>query len=251
MNAITTKPIFRPGFARLAAAVLLSTTTSLASATAQTTDLAVQATAASAPYSLFQDATLTGSNNTITATFVPIVTSAGTSYQNITLQLNVSATGVLTVGSIESTPAPAQIVSAFRAGKYCGPSTLVNGTVCIMVSGPAQTAGGATEWSLAAAPGASTYTYPISGSWYAGPLTSSPLAPRLAAAKITSTAYSYGTVGNQAGTVNGTWYHNTLIGLSQVGNTLTIVNFTNGSNGLDQNTSVDEITYTLCTTSCQ
>ncbi|HEY7391146.1 MAG TPA: hypothetical protein VH640_21700 [Bryobacteraceae bacterium] len=245
MSSIANRLNSRSRCARLAVIALVSGTLWLGSARAQPADFEALASAASVPYSLFQYATLTGSSNTVTATFVPIVTAGGTSYANITLAFNVSASGALTIASLQQTPALAPIVSSFRAGKYCAP---VASTACIVASGPGETSGGTTEWALAQAAGAWGYTYPQSATWYVGPLASSPLAPRLAAAKITSTDYSYGTVGAEYWSENGTWLYNTLIGLSQIGNTLTIVSFTKA--GLDQNTPVDQITYSLCNNSC-
>ena len=67
-------------------------------------------------------------------------------------------------------------------------------------------------------------TYPSSATWYVGPIANSPLAARLKAAGITSTAWSYGVTGGEACYNN--WPDNTLIGLSQTGNKLTIVSFT-------------------------
>jgi hypothetical protein len=249
MTVIANQSNSRSRFARLAVIALMSATVWLGFGRAQATDFAALASTASVPYSLFQYGTLTGSSNTLTATFVPVVTTTGTSYWNITLDFNVSSSGELTVASLQQTPAPPGIVSSFRAGTYCALPNVGNGKACITVSGPAEAPGGGTEWSLTAAPGSWGYTYPENATWYVGSLASSPLASRLAAAKITSTDYSYGTVGAENWTINGTWYYGTLIGLSQVENTLTILSFT-PYGGKDQNTSVDEITYVLCTTSC-
>ncbi len=118
---------------------------------------------------------------------------------------------------------------------------MLSGAALITVSGPGVAPGGATEWSLAATTGANGCTYPSSATWYVGPLSSSPLASRLAAAKITSTALSYGVIGGEECFY--TWPNNALIGLSQTGNKITIVSFT--LNGVDYNVPVDQISYTL------
>ncbi|MGI8744057.1 MAG: hypothetical protein ACR2NN_16075 [Bryobacteraceae bacterium] len=195
------------------------------------------------PYSLFQYSTLTASANIITATRVPIVNAAGaTTYVNITVQFEVDSDGNLTISSgyPQVVAAPVLLVSTFKAGKYVGPGTIYKGDFVIAVSGPGVTVGGATEWSLAAPTGGDVNTYPGSATWYVGPVESSPLAARLKKAGITSTAWSYGIGGSQWGLP---WAANTLIGVSQIGNTLTVVSFTNG-NG-DQSEPVDQITYTL------
>src|ERR1700757_2832073 len=70
------------------------------------------------PYALFEQSTLTGSGNTIAATWLPIVTATGTTiYKNLTLQFNVDAAGNLTVaaGYPHTVPAPLVQVSSFRA----------------------------------------------------------------------------------------------------------------------------------------
>jgi hypothetical protein len=99
--------------------------------------------------------------------------------------------------------------------------------------------GGITQWTGAGV-GSCGYT----ATWYTGPIASNPLAARLSKAGITSTAWSYGvglvcnlSYGSYAGSSN------SLIGVSQVGNTLTFVSFT--SSNTDTNLPVGQITYTL------
>jgi hypothetical protein len=172
---------------------------------------------------------------------VPVIDSSGkTSYKDITLLFDVDSAGNVTLASgyPKVIPSPTSLVSSFRAGKYIGPGSDSN--FIAAVSGPGITAGGATEWSLAAVSGTSYYAYPKSAAWYVGPITSNPLAARLKAAGITSTAWSYGIAGSTCGCSQ--WLADTLIGVSQTGNALTIVSFT--SNG-DHSQPVDQITYTL------
>lgn len=230
--------------ARLAASIMVFAA-SVVVARAQTEEAAgsLQA-AATTPYSLFQYSTLTGSGNTITATWLPVVTSTGaTIYKNLTIEFNVDSAGNLTVapGYPQVVAATPPIISSFKAGRYVGPSTILDGNAAINVSGPGVTSGGATEWSLAAGTGASYYIYPASATWYIGPLTSNPLYSRIKAAGITSTAWYYGVGGSSCGCPQ--WQKGTLMGFSQIGNTLTIVSFT--SNDVDKSEPVDQITYTL------
>lgn len=194
------------------------------------------------PYALLQYSTLTGSGNTITATSVPVVTSKGIVYQDVTLLFDVSAIGGLTVapGYPEVVPAPPNLVNSFKAGKYTGPGNVYHGDFVINVSGPGVTTGGATEWSSATPTGGDYWTYPGTATWYGGPIASSPLAARLKAAGITQTQWSYGISSSNWG---GNWGTNALIGVSQIGNTITFVSFTNG-NG-DHSEPVDSIPYTL------
>jgi hypothetical protein len=197
-----------------------------------------------APYALLQYSTLTGSGNTITATQIPIVLGSGlTVYASLSMQFNVDAAGNLTLspGYPQVAPAPLLLTSSFMAGQYAGPSTILAGKALVTVSGPGVTDGGATEWSLSAASGANIGTYPGSATWYVGPIASSPLAARLSNAKLTSTAWSYGIATSSCGC--STWQADTLIGASQIGNTITFVSFTR--NGVDANTPFDQITYKL------
>jgi hypothetical protein len=194
------------------------------------------------PFALFQQSTLTGSGNTITATQVPVVISSGiTVYVNATLQFNVDSNGNLTLsaGFPQVFPAPALLTSSFKAGRYVGPGTTAFANFIVTVAGPGVLDGGATAWSLAAPTGASTFTSPSSATWYVGPIASNPLAARLKSAGITSTAWSYGVGSGYPSTPN--WATNTLIGVSQIGNTLTIASFTN--NSADKAIPVEQITY--------
>lgn len=198
------------------------------------------------PYALLQNATITATGNTITANHVPVVISNGvTVYVNLALQFNVDSNGNLTLsaGYPQVLPSPALLTSSFVGGNYVGPSTVLSGKALVAVSGPGISDGGATQWTLSTSSGADGCTYPASASWYTGPITSNPLASRISKAGITSTAWSYGTVGIL--TCNHyNWSANALIGVSQVGNTITIVTFTDAY-AADHSTPVEQITYTL------
>jgi hypothetical protein len=231
MTAISNRLNFWRRSARLATISMIFTT-------------AVFVAGAQTPDVLLQYSTLTGSGDTITAAWVPVVTDKGTTYKNITLLFEVSSEGVLTLapGYPKVVASPTNLVSSFKAGKYVGPSTILGGEAKITVSGPGVTAGGATEWTLAATAGANGCTYPSTATWYVGPIASSPLEARLKKAGITSTAWYYGVIG--VGNCNNNWVADNLIGLSQVGNTITIVSFTyDGSE--DHPEPLDQITYTV------
>ncbi len=199
------------------------------------------------PYALLEYSTLTGSGNRITATQIPVVTASGvTVYLNATLQFDVDSNGNLTLspGFPQLSAAPTILASSFKAGRYVGPSTIANGRAFITVAGPGVSDGGATQWSLSTTTGSDPGTYPRTATWYVGPIASNPYAARLKNAGVTSTAWSYG-VSNSPCREN-TFCTNSLIGVSQIGNTITIVSFSGGSNGaLDYVTPTDQITYTL------
>lgn len=195
------------------------------------------------PSALFQNATLSGSGSTITATRVPVAISATlTIYVDIAMQFVADSNGNLTLaaGYPQIVPSPTLLTGSGKAGNYVGPGNLFNGKGYVTVSGPGVGDGGTATWSLSAAPGADAGTTPTSATWYVGPIANSPLAPRLSKAGITSTAWSYGV----AGPGQRYWTHGDLIGVSQTGNAVTIANFTLGSQ-TDFNAPQDQITFTL------
>ena len=168
-------------------------------------------------------------------------------YQDVTLQFDGDGYGNLTLSSGFPlvAPSPGLQVSSFQPGLYAGPSSLLYGKALATLSGPGVLAGGMTAWAFTAAPGADSCTFPRSASWFVGPNDNNhPLAARLKKAGITTNAWSYGTGGGFtcSGQYN-VWEVNTLIGVSQIGNALTIVSFT--SSGTDSAAPRDQVTYTL------
>jgi hypothetical protein len=207
--------------------------------------------AAAAPYAEFQFATLTGTSNVLNATLVPVVTASGTTYVNVTLTFNVAANGTITVaaGSPAVVASPIVGATSFKAGNYIAPSNVSNGKGLVTVNGPGVVAGGASVWTLTTAAGADACSYPASATWYvASPTaTNNPMAARLKNAGITSTAYSYGVTGDQPCIGAANWYSGSLIGVSQSGNSITIVSFSDDGSyeGGDRNTPYSQITYVL------
>lgn len=196
------------------------------------------------PSALFQNATLTGSGSTITATRVPVAISATlTIYVDIAMQFVADANGNLTMaaGYPQIVPSPTLLTGSGKAGNYVGPGNLFNGKGNVIVSGPGVGDGGTTTWSLGAAIGADGSTL-TSATWYVGLIANSPMAARLKAANITSTAWSYGVSG--ASVANYRWCAGSLIGVSQTGNAVTIANFTDRSCN-DQSAPQDQVTFTL------
>ncbi len=187
-----------------------------------------------------QDSTIIGTNSTLTATRVPIVTSSGIVYQDLTISLAVGSNGNLKVSKTTAILSPTPDVGNFVAGAYQGSGGAADNQ--ITVSGPGVTSGGATEWSVALTPGASndSGSHLTSGTFYVGPVASNPLYNRIVDAKITNTtAYSFGLSGGG----NNGFASGFLLGFAQTGNTLTVVNFTNGSG--DSSVPLMQYTYTL------
>jgi len=201
------------------------------------------------PYALFQNSALTGSGNTINATRVPVVISSSlTIYVDLTIQFNVDSNGnlTLTANYPQVAPSPVLLTGNFKAGTYVGPPTFLGGKALITVTGPGVLDGGVTSWVVSTAAGASGSTCPTTATFYAGPIASNPLATRLTAAKITSTAWSYGFNGTSTCS-NNNWLTGGLIGVSQIGNTITIASFTAAGyiGSSDYNTPQDQVTFTL------
>jgi hypothetical protein len=228
------------------------TTTALNSCRAAAIALLISVTigvAHAQPAPLFQSATLTGSGNTITATRVPVALSATLIiYVDVTLQFNSDSNGNLTLASgfPQIVSSPALVTGNFTSGTFLGPTTLFKGNGLIAVSGPAVLDAGATMWSLTTAPGTDPSIYIASADWYVGPIATNPYATRISAAKITSTAYSYGilTGGPNCATPWCSGALGNLVGFSQTGNVLSIATFSyNGES--DQNTPYAVLTFTL------
>jgi hypothetical protein len=226
------------------------------SARAQTTDSSATSATTTAPYALFQDSTITSSGNTINASCVPTVVGTKVYYWNVAVQFEVSATGTLSLaGAPTVIQCPLVNSGNFKAGQYMAPPAVISDAI-INVSGPAVGPGGTTKWSLAAAPGANGCTYPPTATWYVGPIASSPYLTRIQAAKVPpdiQSAWYFG-IGGENG-CGSDWDNNSLLGLSQIGNTITIVSFTPNDGGAyqpprDQPEPVDTITYSLCSGTC-
>ncbi|HUB80591.1 MAG TPA: hypothetical protein VMB03_17425 [Bryobacteraceae bacterium] len=197
---------------------------------------------------MFQNATITGSGNAITATRVPVLLSTSlVVYVDVTIQFNADQNGNLSIsGSPTFAQSATPITGNFVAGTYLAPNTMFNGKGLIVVSGPAVGDGGTTMWSLTTAPGTDPSIYPVSATWWVGPLANNPYATRLNAASITSTAYSYGIASAQNGDCIAPWcagVTGNIIGVSQTGNVLTIASFSDDGT-LDKNVPYSILTFT-------
>jgi hypothetical protein len=205
----------------------------------------VSAQAQVTPKAEFQNSTITSTNNTISATRVPVLDSTGAiHYRDITLLFNVEDSTTngadVTLASgypmVVKSASPIQ-VDGFEAGTYRAPG----GGAAIAVTGPGVTSGGATEWSLAQS--STACTFPYSATWYVGPISSNPLYARLKKAGITSTAYSYGLLGTASGCGDADWDSGALLGFSQTGKSLTIVSFSHVGTE-DSSVPREQITFT-------
>jgi hypothetical protein len=139
-----------------------------------------QPAVAAQPTPFLEDSTIVGAGGTLTATRVPVETSTGSVvYQDVTIQLNATTKGGLTLGPgyPKVQPSPPLVTSGFLTGNYAGPATVANGKYLVTVTGPGVGADGTTVWSLTASKGANSCTAPLPATWYTGPIAENPLAP--------------------------------------------------------------------------
>ena len=246
------KSLMPQGFAVLSAAIVISAAFATALHVQARVDDEPETTTAS-PYTEPQYATLTATTNTINAAMVPIVLSNGTvAYYNLTIPLKVTetvagakTTVTVTAGTVAQAVSATPLISSFKAGNYVGPSTIDSGKALVTVSNPGVAPGGATEWSLTASTGAEPNTSPTSASWYVGPVSSNPNYATLKTLGLTSPSVFYGTTGTAGGYNNLCWLSNSIISVVETGSNLTITSYT--SDGTNQRTPCDSITYTLIT----
>jgi hypothetical protein len=201
---------------------------------------------------LFQNSTLTSTTDTINVTQLPVVTSTGTQYVNVTILFNVASDGTLTIapGYPQIVPATIPLALHFEAGNYFGGGAQSGYEITVGGPGLAQAAN--TEWSLSATSGGNGNTFPSNAIWYVvGNIKSNPLYTRIAKAGINTNGWdAFGVVGSNncyGGFCDAHWSTNTLIGLAQIGGQLSISSFTTttGSLQTDSSTPVDNITYCL------
>jgi len=242
MTLPSAKLVSRRFYVRLALLALGALALCASSASAQTTEKAKPATTTTVtPYALFQDGGLTSATNTVDATRVPAVDSSGNlHYWDVSLIFDTDSSGDVTLapGYPKITLSANPLSSNFKAGTYVVASGIDGGKDIIVVSGPSVLSGGATAWTLAGGPGSSSLTTPTTAVWYMEPtIASSPLASRITKAGIANSQLSYGVSG-----AGGYWCTDSLLGFSQVGNSLTISDYSSCG---DHSTPVDQRTYTL------
>ncbi len=197
---------------------------------------------AASPAMFFEDSSVIGIGDTITALQVPIRTATGDFiFKDVTIVLDVDTKGNLRWATAKplATPSPVLQTSNIRAGIYLSPTSTQEG---IRITGPTAIGnGGEAEWAITVGPGKiANISPPNPAVFYTGPLAKSPLEARLAKAGLTSTQYNYGVIG----TTSGTWFSNALVGLRLIGNQLAVALFTDSS-GTDHKDPVTQIIYTF------
>ena len=210
--------------------------------------LASQAVLAVTPTMRSESATLSGASNQVVITRVPITDQFGVvKYWDIQLQFTLDPlTGKPSVSTGFPTvvTSPSITVGNFKPGTYIDSKGRK-----YTVGGPNVAAGGRTSWSFAAVPSASGLS--VSVAWTTGPIVGHPNQASLNLRSITSTAFSWGTMGtsNDFGGSNpfylNLWTAGSVVGASQTGNTLSLHLFRD-LNAVEDSTT----TLIFCSTAC-
>ena len=209
--------------------------------------LASQAVLAVTPTMQSQSATLSGASNQVVITRVPITDQFGAvKYWDIQLQFTLDPlTGKPSVSTGFPTvvTSPSITVGNFKPGTYRDSLGRK-----YTVGGPNVAAGGRTSWSLAADPSASGLV--VSVAWTTGPIAGHPNQASLNDRAITSTAFSWGTMGSSNDGYPSSlpfyyWSVGSVVGASQTGNTLSLHLFRD-LNAVEDSTA----TLIFCSTAC-
>ena len=180
---------------------------------------------------LEQSTSITGANDTLKASRVPVRNSTGIiKYYDIAFKLQLDAAGIPVLAPFSPVVglSPALLSGAFKAGNYKDSFGNV-----YAVNGPGATTAGRTNWNvLMTKRGAACANCVFEGSCTTGPIAGHPLQIKIAAQGITLTAYSWGTTqtnSSQSGLYYCSYY-NRIVGFVQVGNQLTLHGFCSGNN---------------------
>lgn len=197
--------------------------------------------AVTTPTSFFQSSVITGSNNRISVQRVPVVDVNGkVTYKDLTIDFTVSNTGILLDQPALITASPSLTTSNFVTGKYKDTKGFV-----YELAGPSVVTGTTrTAWSLTLIKSANNTLYNFSLNWITGPIAGHPIEAMLTSNKLTSTAYSWGTVGTggfPAGYTFSYWLTNNIVGAIQTGNQLTLHYYLNHGNNVEDGSA--SLTY--------
>ena len=200
---------------------------------------------AATPTSYLEESAIVGVGQTITVTRLPVLgANGGLIYKNVTIALTIGTAGQITYAAAEPvvTASPSPVVSSIQAGIY-GDSA--NTAVGFAIAGPGIGSGGNSVYTVTRSGPYCAVAQP--GVFYAGPISTTPIAARVRAAGINTGQYRVGIVGQEACGLSFNYANfpsQGLFGLSQVGNTLVVSSFTD-STGKDHPTPVNQVNYVL------
>jgi hypothetical protein len=175
-----------------------------------------------------QDAAISAGVNVVTMNRVPVIDATGTpNYFDVTIKLTATLLGGgPTVSGVKATatsrPSPHLVTNGFVPGTHNDE----NGNL-YTVAGPSIGPGGATAWTLTLVTDKAGCAM-IGGFWYTDQGPNNPEYGRVTAANITPPLYSFGLLQNSNGDCLAPFSANALIGLIEVGDTLTLESFTFG-----------------------
>jgi hypothetical protein len=191
-----------------------------------------------------QGASISAAGGTIVATRVPVQVGTGApSYFDVTITLTGTAAGGLPAGiKVTGTSAPSQIIetNGFLQGTY---KDAADNTYS--VTGPGVGPDGATAWSLTLLSQGPGFPCELFGvAWYTATGANNPEAPRVTAAGITTTAYSFGLSGG-ASCAGSEFSNGALIGVAHSGSGITISSFSSIAAGKLADQDSPTSTWTL------
>lgn len=189
---------------------------------------------AQTPASYLQYSSIVGTGQTLSALRVPVTTSAGkTIYQDVTIGLAVGADGTITYATAEPTvtASPMVLSTTIMPGNYVDTSNSSNG---FTVAGPGIPFGGGYSIYTVFLTTGKSCAVGAPSNIYTGPVAATPLAKRVAAAKINTTGYVFGLAGTELFCLSGNpqWPSEGLLGFSETNGAITVTSFsTSTSNG--------------------
>ncbi len=198
------------------------------------------------PTIYMQSATINGASNVVTVSRVPVQKAAGViTYKDISMGFIVDTLGNVTFNgaALKIVASPLLNVGAFKQGTYRGPRVCSHGgcSSTFKVGAPGVGTGGRISGSISRV--VTVGDDEFSATWTSGPIAGHPNQAQLTTAKITSTAYNWGTMGTMGTYKPGPpWNAGDIIGAIQSGNQVSIVNFGN------DNIADATLSFDLCPT---
>jgi hypothetical protein len=188
-----------------------------------------------------QDASISAAGNIITAERLPVQIGTGApTYLDVTITLSGVESGAVITGvkaSATSKPSVIPYTDKFVAGTYKD----ANGNI-YTIAGPGVGPGGATAWSISHVSGTKNCVL-TSATWYTDTGSNNPEYVRLNAAKISTTAYSFGVAGGESN-CGGNYGGGHLVGAMQSNNIISISSYSDGFGHADNTTPVATLQFT-------
>lgn len=191
-----------------------------------------------------QGASISAAGGTIAVAHLPVQVAGGApSYFDLTITLTgISVGGTPSGVKVAGKSVASQIIASdgFQQGTYKDASANV-----YSVTGPGVGPGGATAWSLTFLSQGQNFPCILdSVTWYTDPGPNNPEAPRLQAAGITTTAYSFGLSGGSS-CAESAFSNGALVGVAHTGSGIAISSFSSFTGSKPADSSTPTSTWTL------